>query len=69
MKLYVYADESGAFDKVHNDIFVYGGVALVGAGAKADAEHRCAATESRLRETPRGLATTQRSRRLDWICG
>lgn len=23
MKLYVYADESGTFDKAHNDIFVY----------------------------------------------
>ncbi len=51
MKLYVYADESGAFDKVHNDIFVYGGVVLVGADAKADAEHRYAAMESRLRKS------------------
>ena len=55
MKLYVYADESGAFDKVHNDIFVYGGVVLVGADAKADAEHRYAAMESRLRKAVPGL--------------
>lgn len=26
MNLYIYSDESGVFDKVHNDIYVYGGV-------------------------------------------
>ena len=26
MQLYVYSDESGVFDKVHNDIFVFGGL-------------------------------------------
>lgn len=55
MKLYVYADESGAFDKVHNDTFVYGGVVIAGAAAKADAEHRYAAMESRLRESKPGF--------------
>lgn len=29
-RLYIYADESGAFDKVHNDIFVYGGILVLG---------------------------------------
>ena len=29
MELYVYSDESGVFDKEHNDIFVYGGVILL----------------------------------------
>lgn len=60
MKLYVYADESGAFDKVHNDVFVYGGIVLVGADAKADAERRYAAMESRIREATSGLATALR---------
>lgn len=30
MKLYVFADESGVFDRVHADLFVYGGVIILG---------------------------------------
>ena len=26
MQLYVHSDESGVFDKIHNDIFVFGGL-------------------------------------------
>lgn len=26
MNLYIYSDESGVFDKIHNDIYVYGGL-------------------------------------------
>ena len=26
MNIFVYSDESGVFDKVHNDIYVYGGI-------------------------------------------
>lgn len=29
MELYVYSDESGVFDKKHNEIFVYGGMILL----------------------------------------
>ncbi|MCQ5127406.1 DUF3800 domain-containing protein [Blautia producta] len=29
MNLYVYTDESGVFDKYHNDIYVYGGIILL----------------------------------------
>lgn len=50
MKLYVYADESGAFDKVHNDLFVYGGLVLAGAEAKDDAARRYIAIERKIRE-------------------
>lgn len=35
MKLYVYADESGVFDKTHDDLFVYGGV-IVPASCRED---------------------------------
>lgn len=45
MRLYVYANESGAFDKVHNDWFVYGGLVLVGHEAKTHAERRYIAME------------------------
>lgn len=30
MNIYVYSDESGVFDKAHNDIYVYGGVIILG---------------------------------------
>ena len=28
--LYIYSDESGVFDKAHNEIFVYGGLIFLG---------------------------------------
>ena len=30
MNIYVYSDESGVFDKIHNNIYVYGGVIILG---------------------------------------
>lgn len=30
MNLYIYSDESGVFDKAHNDFFVFGGLILLG---------------------------------------
>lgn len=30
MNIYVYSDESGVFDKEHNDYFVFGGLILLG---------------------------------------
>lgn len=30
MNIYVYSDESGVFDKEHNDYFVFGGRILLG---------------------------------------
>ena len=26
MNIFVYADESGVFDRIHNDVFVFGGL-------------------------------------------
>lgn len=34
MNIYVYSDESGVFDKEHNDVYVFGGVILLGKEAK-----------------------------------
>ena len=34
MNIYVYSDESGVFDKMHNDIFVFGGLILLGTESK-----------------------------------
>ena len=48
MKLYVYADESGVFDKAHDDIFVYGGV-IVLASRKEDSIRQYLALERDIR--------------------
>jgi hypothetical protein len=50
MKLYVYADESGTFDKVHNDLFVYGGVVVPGSETKCEIERKYIAIERSIRE-------------------
>lgn len=34
MNIYVYSDESGVFDKTHNDYFVFGGLILLGSAKK-----------------------------------
>ena len=49
--LYVYVDESGVFDKVHNDTFVYGGIIYTDLQKKTLAERRYRAVENRLRKS------------------
>ena len=49
MKLYIYADESGTFDKEHNDLFVYGGLVVPGGSAKRDLERKYSAIENDIR--------------------
>ena len=36
MNIYVYSDESGVFDKVHNDTFIFGGLIILGNDSKDD---------------------------------
>lgn len=49
MKIYAYADESGTFDQVNNDLFVYGGVLVPGKEAKDVIERRYIAVENDIR--------------------
>lgn len=49
MKLYVYADESGTFDKAHNDLFVYGGIVVPGTETKKNVERLYASVEDDIR--------------------
>lgn len=46
MDIFVYSDESGVFDVDHNDIFVFGGIILLGKGAKADCARKYAHAEN-----------------------
>lgn len=50
MDLFIYSDESGVFDKVHNEIFVYGGLILLGKQQKDEYIRRYLAAERVVRE-------------------
>lgn len=51
MDIFVYSDESGVFDKVHNDIFVFGGLIFLSKNDKDIAERKFIAAEKSLRES------------------
>ncbi len=51
MNIYVYSDESGVFDKTHNDYFVFGGVICLGKQDKELWARRYSATERELRKS------------------
>lgn len=48
MNLFVYSDESGVFDYIHNDYFVFGGLVLLGTDAKNIAVRKYIAAEKAL---------------------
>lgn len=50
MNIYIYSDESGVFDKVHNDIYVFGGLILLGNDSKQEWSQRYSAAEKIIRE-------------------
>lgn len=50
MDLFIYSDESGVFDKTHNEIFVYGGLIFLGKQQKDEYIRRYLAAERVLRE-------------------
>lgn len=50
MKLYIYADESGTFDQINNELFVYGGVIVPGKEVKDGIERKYIAIENDIRE-------------------
>ncbi len=49
MDLYIYSDESGVFDKVHNEIFVYGGLIFLGKEEKDDYNRKYLTAEKAIR--------------------
>lgn len=55
MKLYVFADESGVFDREHNDLFVYGGVIILGKHNYDAIVNRHQSLERRLRREESSL--------------
>lgn len=49
MNLFVYSDESGVFDKVHNDFFVFGGLIILGQESKEGWSRKYSAAEKAIR--------------------
>lgn len=49
MDIFVYSDESGVFDKVHNELFVYGGLILFGKEQMDEYTRRYLAAERAIR--------------------
>ncbi len=49
MDLFIYSDESGVFDKVHNEIFVYGGLIFIGEPQRDEYARRYLAAEKVIR--------------------
>lgn len=50
MNIYIYSDESGVFDKKHNDYFVFGGIICIGTNNKNIWSRKYAAAEKALRK-------------------
>lgn len=50
MNIYVYSDESGVFDKEHNDYFVFAGIILLGTESKKEWSRRYSHAEIVLRK-------------------
>lgn len=55
MNIYVYSDESGVFDKEHNDYFVFGGLILLGTEEKENWSRKYSSVEKVLRNN-KGVA-------------
>ena len=53
MNIYIYSDESGVFDKAHNDIFVFGGIIILGANEKEVWSRKYSNVESVIRKNKR----------------
>lgn len=49
MDLFIYSDESGVFDKAHNEIFVYGGLIFLGKEEKDDYNRKYLTAEKAIR--------------------
>lgn len=51
--IYIYSDESGVFDKYHNDIFIYGGIVCIGQDISSILSRKYLLAEKSLRKSPK----------------
>lgn len=59
MNLYVYSDESGVFDKVNNETFVFGWLVLLGKNQKAKEERKYKSVERILYQSNKEYQNTE----------
>lgn len=50
MNIYIYSDESGVFDRTHNNLFVFGGLIILGSDAKEVWSRKYAAAEKVIKD-------------------
>ncbi len=50
MNIYIYSDESGVFDHIHNKYFVFGGLIIIGDTSKGEWSHKYANVENTIRQ-------------------
>ena len=51
INIFIYSDESGVFDKIHNDYFVFGGLICIGKESKDIMSRKYSHAENVVRET------------------
>ena len=64
--IYVFSDESGVFDQINNDTFVYAGIIFTDLQEKNLAERRYRSVETRLRKNAKYKTMPERSRSEAW---
>lgn len=50
MNIYVYSDESGVFDRIHNDYFIFGGVVFLDQNERDNRERMYLSAERTVRK-------------------
>lgn len=66
MDLFIFSDESGVFDKAHNEIFVYGGLIFIGKQQKDEYIRRYLTAEKAIRGEKYFLSKKDKQRYLDY---
>lgn len=59
MNIYIYSDESGVFDKVHNDIYVFGGVIFLSKEEKEICNRKYSSAEKIIRNSNKLLPSVE----------
>lgn len=65
MDIFIYSDESGVFDKIHNDFYVYGGVILLSKNDRDICSRKYSAAEKTIADRYKeGTELTEKQRRI-----
>lgn len=65
MEIYVYSDESGVFDKAHNEVFVFGGLIFLSKRSADNCARKYLTAESAIRSGKYGIDEELKASRLE----